>query len=98
MFAFGRKKEKSLKTEGSITSTGSTNEKESKEEKERRKKEKKEAKKAAKQGTFFPLLVSCYTYISNIIFIKSFKGPFIFLNILYCRAYFLLCNWSFKVI
>ena len=52
MFAFGRKKEKGLKTEGSITSAGSTNEKESKEEKERRKKEKKEAKKAAKQGKF----------------------------------------------
>ena len=44
MFAFGRKKEKGLKTEGSVE--------ESKEEKERRKKEKKEAKKAAKQGRF----------------------------------------------
>ena len=98
MFAFGRKKEKSLKTEGSITSTGSTNEKESKEEKERRKKEKKEAKKAAKQGTFFPLLVFCHTNIYFLIFIKSFKRPFIFLNIIYCRAYALLSNWSFKVI
>ena len=50
MFAFGRKKEKGLKSEGSISSTASTAEKESKEEKERRKREKKEAKKAAKQG------------------------------------------------
>ena len=50
MFAFGRKKEKSLKSEDSISSSGYISEKESKEEKERRKKEKKEAKKAAKQG------------------------------------------------
>ena len=50
MFAFGRKKDKSLKTDVSISSTGPVNEKESKEEKERRKREKKEAKKAAKHG------------------------------------------------
>ena len=57
MFAFGRKKEKSLKAEGSITSTGSAVEKESKEEKERRKKEKKEAKKAAKLGNPFKRII-----------------------------------------
>ncbi len=62
MFAFGRKKDKSLKTDSSISSTGPVNEKESKEEKERRKREKKEAKKAGKHGKWKKSIL-VYTHI-----------------------------------
>ena len=95
MFAFGRKKEKSLKTEGSITSTDSTNERESKEEKERRKKEKKEAKKAAKQGNgFYSLFVIVLIFIYAYVSLKNS----VFFYIFHCRSCLFLWNWSFQII